>query len=111
MRRIIASAFWGALLVCLKLVDEELNCLLLWKGGVEQIDELSIWSHQEYKRSMIDVVAASFSLDLVGVDFELFRDVLEVLIVLVLSSEADEGRIKETKIFLDCLWPISFGVD
>ena len=95
----------------MKLVHDELNCLLFGKVGVEQIDELSIRTHQEYKRGMIDVVAVSFSLDLVCVNFELFGDVLEVLVVLVPSSEADEGSIKETKVPLDCLRLISFGVD
>ena len=95
----------------MKLVHDELNCLLFGKVGVEQIDELSIRTHQEYKRGMIDVVAVSFSLDLVCVYFEFFFDVLEVLVVLVPSSEADEGSIKEAKVLLDCLRLISFGVD
>lgn len=90
---------------------EELDGLPFWKVGIEQIDELTIWAHQEYKRSMVDVVTIAFSLDLVRVYFELFCYVLEVLVVLVLSSEPDEGRIEETKVLLDCLWFVPFGVD
>lgn len=105
------SAFWGGLWVCLESGYEELDCLPFWKAGVEQIDELTVRAHQEYKRSMVDVVTITFSLDLVRVYFELFCDVLEVFIVLVLSSETDEGRIEETKVLLDCLWFVPFGVD
>lgn len=60
---------------------------------------------------MVDVVAVSFSFDLVGVNFEFFSNVFEVLIILVLGSEANEGRIKKTEVFLHCLRLISFGVD
>ena len=76
--------------VCLELFYEELNCLSFWKVGVEQIDELTVWTHQENQRSMIDVVAISFSLNFVRINFELFCDILEVLVVLVPGSETNE---------------------
>lgn len=98
-------------MVCLELVYEELNCLSFRKASVEQIDKLTVWAHQEYQRSMINVVTISFSLDLIRINFELFRDVLEVLIVLVPCSETNESGIEEPKVLLDCLRLIPFGVD
>lgn len=107
----LASAFGGCLLVRLESAYEELDCLPFWKAGVEQIDELAIRTHQEYKRSMVDVVTVSFPLDLVRVYFEFSCYVLEVFIALVLCSETNEGRVEEPKVLLDCLRLVPFGVD